>query len=176
MSDTPANENNDPTPRAEDPASPQADELGDGGKKALAAERSARKEAEKALAEITKKFEEAETAKLPEQERAIAEAASAAAAKVEAEYSAKMLAANVRAAAGSKFVDPDVVLTLLDQSNIAGPDDTQGINAALDELAKSKPYLMASKNVPDLPGAGNSPARPSGGGMNEALRKAALGN
>lgn len=57
----------------------ETQELGDGGKKALQAEREARKSAEKANAELSARLKEFEDSKLSDLERAQAQAAEAAA-------------------------------------------------------------------------------------------------
>lgn len=66
-----------PVTPAEAPQGEPADALGEGGKKALAAEREARKAAEKAAAELAARLNQIESANLTELERAQKEAAQA---------------------------------------------------------------------------------------------------
>lgn len=46
----------------------------------------------------------------------------------------------------TKFIDPDVVIALVDKSKVTVKDDgtVEGVDAVLDELAKSKPHLLKS--------------------------------
>ena len=65
-----------------------------------------------------------------------------------------------------KFIDPDVVLALVDRSKITVKDDgtIEGVTAALDELAKNKPILLkqpqgskVGASNPGATGANESP-------------------
>lgn len=46
----------------------------------------------------------------------------------------------------TKFIDPDVVIALVDKSKVTVKEDgtVEGVDVALDELAKSKPHLLKS--------------------------------
>ena len=83
MSDTPTTDV-PPAPEATDPPAadapaitPPADDLGDAGKKALAAERAAKRAAEKQVAELAAKVKEFEDASKSEAEKAAARAEAA---------------------------------------------------------------------------------------------------
>lgn len=60
----------------------------------------------------------------------------------------------------TKFIDPDVTLALVDKSKITIKDDgtVDGVDAALEELAKAKPHLLktpqGSKTGVTNPGSG----------------------
>jgi len=124
-------------PTTETPAEPAAEvtenqELGDGGKKALQAERDARKAAEKANAELAAKLKEFEDSKLSELERA----------KKEAEESAAELARlrteNVRSkVAIDKGVPADLIEFLTGDSE--------------ESIAAKADLLMARLNAPGTP-------------------------
>lgn len=111
---------------------PETQELGDGGKKAIQAERDARKAAEKLTAELSAKLKQFEDANLSELERT----------KKAAEESAAELAAlraeNVRSrVALDKGVPADLVEFLT--------GDTEG------DIAAKADLLMARLNAPGTP-------------------------
>jgi len=87
----------DPTTPPETPPAPEADDLGDAGKKALAAERTAKRAAEKRAAELEAKVKEFEDASKTEAEKAAAraEAAEKALAEVTARAARLQVAAEV---------------------------------------------------------------------------------
>lgn len=132
----------------------QSDEtLGEGGKKALDAERKARRDAEKAAkAAADRQAEmEAELAQLREgamsdQEKALEqarqEAAEAARTEVLTEVRGKRLTTEIKAAAAGKFADPEDAAAFLATDDL-DPDDPDAISAAVDELLERKPHLKA---------------------------------
>jgi hypothetical protein len=145
------------------------DELGESGKKALAVERAARKEAEKKAkradeleAELVKLREDA----MSEQEKAIAvarkEAAAEARQEATSEAARRLFRAEVKAAAASTvadpelLADPDVAMRLLGFDEVpvteSGDVDAEAISAALDRLVERKPYLAVGDRQP-VPGA-----------------------
>ena len=91
--------------------------LGEGGKKALEAERTARATAEKAAAELQAKLDEIEKANLSEVERAKREAEEARAELVKAKGEA--LRARIQAKHGISDEDADLFLTGSDQATLA---------------------------------------------------------
>lgn len=133
--DTPA----DPTPPAGD--------LGDPGKKALEAERAARRRAEKdakaAKAEADKLREQTQS----ETEKLLAAAKAEGRAEVLTVANRRLVSAEVRAAAASKLHDPaDAIAHLnLDDFEVSedGEVDQQAITAAIADLVEAKPYLAA---------------------------------
>jgi hypothetical protein len=125
----------EPTAEATAPAEVEAvesQELGDGGKKALQAEREARKVAEKANAELAARLKEFEDSKLSELERAQKEAAENAA------ELARLRTENVRSkVAIDKGVPADLVEFLT--------GDTEG------DIAAKADLLLARLNTPGTP-------------------------
>ena len=111
---------------------PDTQELGDGGKKALQAERDARKAAEKANAELNARLKEFEDSKLSDLERAQKEAADNAA------ELARLRSENVRnKVAIDKGIPADLVEFLT--------GDTEG------DIAAKADLLLARLNTPGTP-------------------------
>lgn len=155
-----------------DDQSQSDDKLGEGGKKALDAERKARRDAEKAArAAADRQAEmEAELAKLREgamsdQEKALEqarkEAAEAARSEVLTEVRGKRLATEIRAAATGKFADPEDAAAFLATEDL-DPDDPEAISVAIDELLEKKPHLKAGATQAN-PGDIDQGARDSDG-------------
>jgi hypothetical protein len=110
----------------------ESQELGDGGKKALQAERDARKQAEKTAAELSARLKEFEDSKLSDLERAQKEAADNAA------ELARLRSENVRnKVALDKGVPADLVEFLT--------GDTEG------DIAAKADLLLARLNTPGTP-------------------------
>lgn len=142
-------------------------DLGEAGKKALEAERTRAKAAEKAHKAAMKELEDArkrladiDASSKSDTDKAIekakAEAAEAAGKEATAKANARILKAEVRAAAAGKLADPADALRLLDLDDFEVDDDgevdAKAIAKALDDLVKSKPYLAAKGGRP----AGNA--------------------
>jgi hypothetical protein len=109
---------------------------------ALTAERRGREALQRQLDDLKKQA-------MSEQERAVAEAHEAGKAEARAELSTAMLRAEIRARAAGKLSDPADAVRLLDVDELLHDDGTfdhKQIDAALDELLKSKPYLAAQSN------------------------------
>jgi hypothetical protein len=168
--DPPGNPAADPAPT--DPADPPSDpdpegasQLGDPGKRALAAmkdERNAAKQeaaAEKRRAEaLARKVEEFEDAQKSELEKAQTEAQRATA-RAEA-ATKRALTAEVRAAA-SEFADSDDAIAFLDLSayvDEGGEINTEQIRTDLTALLERKPHLRKPTPPPADPAA--DPAKP----------------
>lgn len=181
----------DPPPDGDDPTAGDDEPLGEPGKKALEAERAARKEAEKKARradELEAELEKFREQQMSEQEKAIAAARKEAADEARTEAlstaNARLFKAEVRAAAAGKVADtellndPDVALRLLGFDEVPvtedGDVDAEAISAALDELVERKPYLAVSATRP----AGDVDQGTRGGGqdvtttMNDLLRAA----
>lgn len=124
------------TPPKDDSAQP----LGDAGKKALSAERKARRDAEKALADAQAKVREFEQAQMSEQERLTAQLkeAQAAAAKATAEALRLRVAAEVG-------LDPEL------HEFLDGITDEEQMRARAKKLA-AKASPPAPKKTPDFGG------------------------
>lgn len=149
----------DATSAATDDAGSQPD--GEAEKwKAMA--RKHEREAKKAQAEL----EKAQQSSMSDQERAVAEARSAARAEAFAEAQRDRLRDKVELAAAGKLADPSdapVLIGDLDRFIVSGEIDTRSIASAIDDLVKAKPYLGRS------PGAGSGEGGPRGGSSSTAL-------
>lgn len=151
MADEPNTPPEDPAPEPAAPEPEPKDEpLGDGGKKALEAERQARKEAEKKAkradeleAELAKFREDAMSDQEKAIEQARKEAADAAREEVMSELRQDRLLTRVEAAATGKFADPKDAAAFLDLTDL-DPDDPEAITAEVDRVLEAKPYLKAS--------------------------------
>lgn len=142
-------------PQADQQTSGQDDgTLGEGGVKALQAERAARKAAEKqaaaeaaAKAKLEAELEEFRKNQMSDVEKQIdearREAAEAARQDVLTEVRGKRLAVEIKAAATGKFTDPDDAVAFLSGDDL-DPDDSEAISGALDRLLEQKPHLKAS--------------------------------
>lgn len=119
-----------------------ADKLGDPGKRALASmkgkwrsERDKRRDLEKKLEQQTSSGND--------------DAVSKATAAATAAANARILKAEVRAAAKGRLADPKDALTFLDLSTFEvdedGAVDEDEIAEAIEDLVKNKPYLAAAK-------------------------------
>jgi len=180
-------ENEDVTPPADD--FPDDEPLGEAGKAALLKEREARREAERLMKETTagdlvkerkarQKSDEALKAmqsELAELRAKIADADKSDsdraqdAARRDAEQAAlakanaRILAAEVRAAAG-KLVDPADAARYLDMSEFEvgddGSVDSGAISEAISDLIKARPYLAAKAQ--GFQGTGDGGARTNG--------------
>lgn len=79
------------------------------------------------------------------------------------------------AATKAKAVDPDAVLALLDRSKVTfGADGSiSGVDAAVEDLLKAKPYLVDGNRSPGSADGGARGAANAGSDMNVLLRRAA---
>ena len=120
-----------------------ADALGDAGKRALDAERARADAAEKQLKQYKDAEEQRRRDALSEAERAsedtIRAAVDAAKQEVRNEYEPKLKRLAVQAQAAERFVDPEVVASLV---NITAESTEAQIKAELDRIATEKPYLV----------------------------------
>ncbi len=98
--------------------------------------------AERALAEHQQKT-------MTEQEKAIEAAKKEATEEVDARYQVLLKTERLRARASGKVNDPDDAIRLLNLDAI-DLDDTEGMDAAIAELIKQKPYLAAKYTVPTI--------------------------
>lgn len=142
--------------QAPEPETPEAD-LQDPGKKALDAERKARREAEKRFKEQAAELEQFRLAAMSDTEKAVEIARQQARAEVLAEVGGELVAQAVRAAVAGRGVDPDALLEGLDPArflNADGRPDTDAIEAWVERIAP-KPQ---NGGFPDLgQGARNVP-------------------
>ncbi|MEW1754696.1 hypothetical protein [Streptomyces angustmyceticus] len=137
--------------------------LGEAGEKALKAERAARKAADKKAAEL-----EAEVSRLRRSNAAnkgtdVDAIKAEIRADIEGASAARIIRAEVKAAAAKRLADPGDAVKLLDLSafelNADGDVDTKAVTKALDDLLKEKPYLAAGKQPwGDVGGGHRDPA------------------
>lgn len=156
MPDTP-----DPTEPAAPAAQPNTEDapLGDKGEKALEAWKTRAREAEKEAKrakDLETELQQFRDRDKTEQERAIEkarkEAGDAAGQAATAKANARILRAEIKAAAGGKLADPADAVRLLDlddfEVNDDGDVDDKAIAAAIDALLADKPYLAAKGGRP----------------------------
>jgi hypothetical protein len=158
-----------------------AEGLADKGKKALAEERKARRDAERqrkaAEAELAALKAQAAAGQQDDAQKTADQARRDAEAAANAKANARILAAEVRAAAAGKLADPSDAARYLDLSQFeAGADgefDGAEIAEAISELLKKKPYLAATAT--GFQGTGDGGAR-TGGSRPKQLTSADLKN
>lgn len=154
-------------PPADPPAGPD-DDLGDAGKRALAAERKRAKDAEKALKAANDRLAKLEEANQSEADKAIAAAKAEGRTEALAEANGRLLHAEIKAAAAGRLQNPDDAIALLDLSDFSPGDDgfdQQEITSAIDGLLEARPYLAAGPGATPPPGDPDSGARKSGAGQ-----------
>ncbi|MFI7240102.1 hypothetical protein [Streptomyces cyaneofuscatus] len=145
------------------------DKLGEGGKKALQAERDARTKAEARVKELEAKLtpKPKDTGAKPTDDGkgdAGAKPVDAEALKKElreeltAESNARLIRAEVKAAAAGKLADPADAPRFIDLSKIKvgddGEPDAKQIKKAIEDLLKEKPYLAGKQPWGDVGGGG----------------------
>lgn len=148
-----------PDPAPEPDPEPE-DDLGEKGKKALAAERGRAKEAEKArkaaekeAAELKDRLEKLEASSKSEGEKALDKARKEAAEEgrkaAMADVHQHIIKAEVRVAAAGRLADAEDAVRFLDlddfQVDADGEVDSKAIAKAIDELLSEKPYLSGDK-------------------------------
>lgn len=157
-SDAPETE---PEPVVEPPEAP-APELGDAGKAAIKAERQRAAKAEREAKELKARLEALEAESLSETERKIAEARREASTEAIAAANARIIRAEIKAAAAGKLADPSDAIRLLDLTEFDVSDDgevdNQAIESAIDSLVAAKPYLTATGRPAGTGGGGARPA------------------
>lgn len=137
-------------------------------KATLQKEREGRKAAEKEAkrvaeleAELAKHREATQTEAEKAVEAARKEATAAAEAQVTERFTARIIRAEVLAAAGGKLADPQDAVAMLDLSQFALDDefevDRKAIGRAIDDLVKAKPYLAAGSTKRFQGGADGGP-------------------
>ncbi|MFD5903593.1 hypothetical protein ACFWHG_19135 [Streptomyces microflavus] len=146
------------------------DKLGEGGKKALQAERDARTKAENRVKELEAKLtrKPKDTGAKPGDGDEGAKPVDAEALKKElreeltAESNARIVRAEVKAAAAGKLADPGDAPRYIDLSKIKvgddGEPDAKQIKKAIEELLKERPYLAGKQPWGDVGGGGHESA------------------
>lgn len=170
-SDAPASSDaEDQTAPAETPDGPSATddtaELNEGGKKALASERKARRDAERRMKQLETELDEFRTSQLTDQEKAVATARTEGKAEADEAWQQRWLSAEVRAeAARQGAIDPDDIVRLIDLEGVSVTDgQADGVTEAVTDLLGTKPHLVRSEprfTVPGDGGEGTSSALPT---------------
>lgn len=121
-------------------------DLGDAGRAALAAERKAKRDAERQLKAAQDQLKQYEDANRTETEKATAaaQAAEQAAGEWKSRYEKLVTRASiVDAAAKARAVDPEVVYSLVrDDIDLDDDGNPVGVDKAIAQLAKTKPFLF----------------------------------
>lgn len=169
---TPADDGGKATP----PAEPKKDDepLGEAGKKALEAEREARREAEARAKAAERTAREATS----DRDKVIAEAKAEARREILEEANRRLLHAEVKVAATGKLANPDRAMQLLDLSQFKVADDGtvdgKAITKAIDDLLETDPYLAAKTQPAGSADGGRQGITPEKKpDMNSLLRAAA---
>lgn len=159
-------------PTGEDTPPPVGDGLGEGGKKALQAERAARKTAEQQAKTLQAELDKLREAQMSDQERAVAEARRQGETEATTKAQRRLFAAEAKVAAAGKIADPtllsdpDVALSLLGLDEIPvdndGDIDSEAISGAIDRLIEGRPFLKAGTQAHATWPSNGSEAGPRG--------------
>lgn len=139
-----------------------SDELGEAGKRAIEAERKARKDAEQSAKKLAAELDRLREQSMSDTERAIQQARRDAANEARQQLMQRLVTAEVRAAAAGRLADPDDAVRFLNLSDFTGDDgeiDSKAVAAAIGELVASKPYLAASPAAPKFTGTADQGPR-----------------
>lgn len=145
---TPVSPAPDPTPATATPATGDTDALGEAGKKAIAAERKAAKEAQDALRAAQTELEALRAAGLSESEKAIKEATNAATAAERAKWQTSIRSVRVEAALRVAGATNETLLELALRSDLisALKVDESGkvtdLDKAVEQLKKEIPEMF----------------------------------
>lgn len=143
---------------AVEPVSPEDPDAG--AKKALVAERSARKAAERELAQMKAQLELKDR---PAEEQALEQARAEARAEAKAKADARILKSELKAIAASKLADPSDAHLYIDLTQFEVDDDgevdSDALSAAVVDLLARKPHLAAA-GQPRFQGGGDGGSRP----------------
>lgn len=139
-----------PAPAAATP--PPGDEpLGEPGKRALEAERAARKVAEQQAKDLQAQIDEIRKAQMTDAEKAVAEAEARGRTAAEAEWLERHAKDQIALAAAGKLADPMDATAFIPISDVLAADgkrvDHDRLNTALDGLLKAKPHLAGARPV-----------------------------
>ncbi len=140
-----------------------ADSLGDSGKRALEAERTARKEAEKQAKAVQRELEQLRQAQMSESEKAVAEAVARGRTEATVEFGQRLAAAQFVAEAAKRNPDFDAALVLEDLNltkyvTDGGEPDGKGIASVVERLV---PERAANPRPAGDVGLGPRPAAPA---------------
>lgn len=178
-----AEEDTQETPENDGEEQGQDEPLGEPGKRALTAEREARKAAEKAAKEYEQQLQELREQSMSDQERALEKARREAAEAARSEERGRLLGqlaeTQVRAAASGVMANPALATKLLDVNDFLTDDgqvDESAVQQAVNKLVEDEPYLRASATRPvsaDQGVRGAHAGSVATSDMNAMLRRAA---
>ncbi|MFE9335268.1 hypothetical protein [Streptomyces sp. NPDC007063] len=159
----PTDDGKTPEPAVTDPApAPPApdDGLGDAGKKALTAEREARKSAEKERDEANAELSRLRRANAAQKGTDV----DAIKSEIRAEFSEKLTAAAVRAEAKGRLADPSAAARYPEYFADVDSSDEAALADAVGKLLEEHPYLAADKGAQPhwgaVDGDGREPSEP----------------
>ena len=161
----------DPQDQSDQQSQPAASDdtaLGEAGQKALAAERKARQDAERAAKVAQRELDNLKRSQMSETEKAIALARDAGKAEATTQFGVRLAQAEFKAAAAAKQVD---ITELLDDLNMSrfltedGEPDATAISQAVDRFAKAAPQ---GEKPPNFDGGPRS--TPKTTNMNDLIR------
>lgn len=159
------------------PRSASRVEEGDGSTRAVLLDLERERKARQKLEREYKRLQEANQT---EAEKAIAAARAEGRTEGLSVSNARILRAEVKAAAGGVLQDPNDAVRLLDLDEFEvgedGEIDAKAIKAAVSRLAKDKPYLAAGVKPSALPGGGAMPSTGQTQNMDDVIRAAARGS
>lgn len=138
-------------PAAPDPPDSDPDH---GAKKALDAERKARRDAESAAKRLESELAELRKAQMSDQEKALDAARTEGRTEAETRLRDRILSAEVRARAAGRSIDPDLVATLIDRSSLKwdGDDpDSESLDRQIEKVLAARPYLVSNAGGPPAP-------------------------
>lgn len=148
------------------------DELGEAGKKALAAERKAARDADRRAKVAEAELERIRLENATDAEKAVAAAKAEGRNEALSVANARIVKAEIKAAASGVLQDPDDAIAHIDPSQFEVDDDgnvdTKAIKAEIKRLADAKPYLSAGAKPAPLPGGGAT--SPPGVSMDDWMR------
>lgn len=170
-----------PSPAEDDeiivpPRSASRVEEGDGSTRAVLLDLERERKARQKLERDLKKMQEATQS---ESEKALAAARAEGRTEALSVSNARILRAEVKAAAGGVLQDPNDAVRMLDLDDFEvdedGEVDAKAIEAAVIRLAKDKPYLAVGAKPSALPGGGAKPSTGQPNNMDDVIRAAARG-
>ena len=150
-----------PAPPAPDPTPEPDDALGDAGRRALQAERDARKAADKKAKDLEAELDQLRRAQMTDNERAIAEAEERGRKTATSEVAQRLAAAEIRASLTGIVPDPGAIVEDLNLAKYV--TDTGDVDVAAVAKLREKYEGFASKPKPGAPSPGAGDGGPRGG-------------
>lgn len=145
------------------PETPEVDDtpdMGGGAKKALTEERKARRDADKRAKAAEQELQKLREESMDAQQKAIAAARDEGKAEARSSYGARLVDAEVKAAAAGRSVDVDALLDGLDRTRFLddGEPDVEAIASWVDRIA---PVTPGAPPVPKVPTGARGETKPN---------------